>query len=145
MTDTTASTIPAPLVLRPGEGELIEAHGVRMHLLAAAPRLTVADYVAPAGFPGPPLHVHPGYDELFLVLEGALAMRVGDAAHTLGPGASAFVAGETPHTFANETGAPVRFLAILAPGGFEDYFRALAAGDEDAAMAAGARFGYRPV
>jgi len=38
--------------------------------------------------------------------------------HRLGPGANAFVAGDVPHTLANDEDAPLRFLAICAPGGF---------------------------
>lgn len=134
-----------PLVLAPGDGELITARGSRVRVLAAAPRASVFDYTAPPGFPGPPLHVHPGFDEVFVVLEGRLAMRVGDEAHELGPGGSAYVPGDAPHTFANPSGAPVRFLVTCSPGGFEDYFRAIAAGDTAAAAAAGDRMGYAPV
>jgi mannose-6-phosphate isomerase-like protein (cupin superfamily) len=141
MTTITASST---LVLAPGEGERIEVAGNRIRVLAAAPRMTVIDYTAPPGFPGPPLHVHTAFDELFLVLEGRLEMRVQDDVHEVGPGGSAFVEGGVPHTFANPAAEPVRFLAICAPGGFEDYLRALAAGDRDGVAAASARAGYAP-
>ena len=121
--------------------ETIEIRGATIAIKAAAPRMTLADYTAPAGFPGPPLHVHPGFDEMFYVLDGALSMRLSDEVLELGPGDCAYVDGAVPHTFANPTAAPVRFLVGCAPGGFEDYFRALAAGDEDAIAAVNERFG----
>jgi mannose-6-phosphate isomerase-like protein (cupin superfamily) len=140
----TTSIDATTLVLAPGEGEPIEVAGNRIRVLAAAPRLTVIDYTAPPGFPGPPLHVHTAFDEFFLVLEGRLEMRVRDDVHEIGPGGSAFVEGDVPHTFANPTAEPVRFLAVCAPGGFEDYLRALAAGDQPGVAAASARAGYAP-
>ena len=138
------TTAPDALVLHPGQGEVIEVLGNRLVIKAAAPRVTLVDYTAPPGFAGPPLHVHTGFDEVFVVLEGTLTTRVGDETHEVGPGGTVFVAGDTPHTFTNATGDPLRVLVICAPGGFEDYFRGLAAGDEDAAARAAARAGYAP-
>jgi hypothetical protein len=55
------------------------------------------------------------------------------------------VPGTVPHTFANTEAEPVRFLLLCAPGGFEDYFRAVAAGDEAAMAEVEQRVGYAPV
>lgn len=132
-------------VLGPDEDETIEARGSRLVIKVAGERQLVCDYTAPPGFPGPPLHVHPGFDETFLVLSGILTVRIGPEVHRLVPGATAFVAGDVPHTFANGEGEPVRFLLVCAPGGFEHCFRAIAAGDEAALAAASARVGYAPV
>jgi mannose-6-phosphate isomerase-like protein (cupin superfamily) len=129
-------------VLTPGEGETIEARGNKIVFKAIGERQFVADYTAPAGFAGPPLHVHPGFDETFIVLDGTLTMRLGEDVHRLGPGGSAYVAGDVPHTFANEEVEPVNFLVLCAPGGFERYFRAVAAGEDEAIAAAAAEFGY---
>jgi mannose-6-phosphate isomerase-like protein (cupin superfamily) len=49
------------------------------------------------------LHIHPGFDEVFVVLEGTLTVRVNDEVSEIGPVASASVSGLVPHTFANET------------------------------------------
>jgi mannose-6-phosphate isomerase-like protein (cupin superfamily) len=132
------------MTLTADAGELIEARGNRIVVKTALPSHTVCDYTAPPGFPGPPLHVHPGFDETFLVLEGVLTVRVGDRVHELGRGETAVVPGAAPHTFANGADAAVRFLCVCAPGGFEEYFRAVAAGDDSAAEAVCARFGYAP-
>ena len=85
------------------------------------------EQVVPAGFPGPPLHVHPEFEETFYVIEGEIAVRVGDEGHEVGAGAVAVVPRGTPHTFANPTERPVRMLVLVTPGGFERYFEALAA------------------
>jgi len=116
--------------------------GATVEIKTATPRLTVTDHVLPPGFAGPPLHIHPGFDEVFVVLEGSLAIRVEDEVHEVGPGDTSYVAGTTPHTFANTSGGAVRFMVAIAPGGFEEYFRAMAAGDDEGAAQAAARFGY---
>lgn len=132
-------------LLGPGEGELIEARGNRVVIKAASPSQLVCDYTAAAHFPGPPLHVHPGFDESFLVLEGRLEIRVGDEVTELTPGSSAYVSGNVPHTFANRTPEPARFMCVCSPGGWEHFFRALAAGDAEMIAAVSERFGYAPV
>jgi mannose-6-phosphate isomerase-like protein (cupin superfamily) len=140
---STITSTSSPLVLGPGEGERIVVDRNELLLKAAAPRVTAADYRAPAGFSGPPLHVHTAFDEVFYVLDGTLTIRTGDAVHEVGPGCSVYVDGSTPHTFANTTDEEVRMLVVCAPGGFEDYFRALADGDGEAIAAASERAGYR--
>jgi mannose-6-phosphate isomerase-like protein (cupin superfamily) len=95
-------------------------------------RLGLIEQVVPAGYPGPPLHVHPDFDETFYVIDGTLAFRVGDDTMDAGPGTVAFVPRGTPHTFANRSSAAVRSLVLVNPGGFERYFEALAAMIRDA-------------
>ena len=85
----------------------------------------LTEHVVPAGFPGPALHVHPGFAETFYVIEGEIAVRVGDEAREAGPGTVAVVPRGTPHTFANPSDAPARMLVLVTPGGFERYFEAL--------------------
>jgi mannose-6-phosphate isomerase-like protein (cupin superfamily) len=132
-------------LLAPGEGELIEVAGNRIRIIVASPSQLVCDYSAAPHFPGPPLHVHPGFDETYLVLEGRLQVTVGDEHRELEPGAAAYVSGSVPHTFGNPRGERVRFLSICSPGGFENFFRAVAAGDQQALAEISERFGYEPV
>jgi mannose-6-phosphate isomerase-like protein (cupin superfamily) len=132
-------------ILAADDGEVLEVRGSRLVIKVASERQLICDYTAPAGFPGPPLHVHPPFDETFLVLEGRLTVRVGDEVTRLEPDAIAFVPGDIPHTFANTEPAPVRFLLVCSPGGFEDYFRSVAADDESGIAAAARRMGYAPV
>jgi mannose-6-phosphate isomerase-like protein (cupin superfamily) len=88
-------------------------------------RLGLIEQVIPGGYPGPPLHLHPDFDEIFYVIDGTLAFRLGDQAHDAGPGTVVFVPRGTPHTFANTTSAPARSLVLCTPAGFEQYFEAL--------------------
>lgn len=137
----TITTTPA-LPVRDGGGRRLSIRGGTVTVRAASERLTVTDHELPGGFGGPPLHVHPGFDEVFFVLAGTLTVRAGDNIHVLDQGSSIHVPGDVPHTFAAEEA--VRFTVAMSPGGFEKYFEALAAGDEDAARAAGDAMGYRP-
>ena len=128
-----------------GEGELIEAAGNRILIKVATPSQLVCDYSAAPNFPGPPLHVHPGFDETYLVLEGRLEVVIGAQRSELSPGAAAYVSGSVPHTFRNPCDDRARFLSICSPGGFEHFFRAVAAGDGRALAEISQRFGYKAV
>jgi quercetin dioxygenase-like cupin family protein len=81
-------------------------------------RLAVVESTIPPHGPGPPLHVHE-FDEAFYVLEGELTFQVGDDLLTAGPGELAFAPGGTPHTVANPSDEPARYLLICTPAGFE--------------------------
>jgi mannose-6-phosphate isomerase-like protein (cupin superfamily) len=132
-------------LLSPGEGELIEVAGNRIRIMVASPSQLVCDYSAAPHFAGPPLHIHPGFDETYLVLEGSLQVIIGKESRELIPGAAAYVSGSLPHTFGNPSGERARFLSICSPGGFEHFFRAVAAGDGHAITEISERFGYEAV
>src|ERR1700736_5118145 len=102
MTTLDSPTSRMAVVLSDREGETIRAHGNVLVMKTLTPRVTVIDYTAPAGFPGPPLHIHPAFDEVFIVLDGTLTVRVHDQVTQIGPIGSASVSGSVPHTFANE-------------------------------------------
>jgi transcriptional regulator with XRE-family HTH domain len=57
-----------------------------------------------------------GTDQLVYVLEGRLAMLLGDTPYDLGPGDCLHMRFETPHTFRNETSDEARYLVALALG-----------------------------
>jgi quercetin dioxygenase-like cupin family protein len=88
-------------------------------------RLAMIEMVIPPGYPGPALHVHPEFDETFYVLDGTIAVRIGEQAHEAGTGAVVFVPRGTEHAFANPHEGSARVLIVLNPGGFERYFEAL--------------------
>lgn len=136
----TTTATPTTLT-RDGAGRRLDIRGGAVTIRAASPALTLTDHELPAGFGGPPLHVH-AFDEVFFVLAGRLKMRLGDEVLELDQGASVVVPGDVPHTFAAEEA--VRFLCVMTPGGFERYFEALAQGDEERAQFAAAAMGYRP-
>jgi mannose-6-phosphate isomerase-like protein (cupin superfamily) len=120
---------------------LDRAGGRVMRLLvdadATGQRLSVVSCEAPAGEAGPPLHIHPGTDELFLVQGGTLLLHADGATHRLGAGAAAFVPRGTAHTFASGPGEPVRFLTVHTPGGFEQMHRDICRAEREAGRAFG--------
>ncbi|HLY48775.1 MAG TPA: cupin domain-containing protein [Solirubrobacteraceae bacterium] len=132
-------------LVSPDEGETIEAAGNRITIKVASPGHLVCDYLAAPRFAGPPVHVHPGFDETYVMLEGRLEVVIRDERSELVPGAVAYVSGAVPHTFSNPYDQPARFLSICAPGGFEHFFRAVASRDQDAIAVISERFGYKAV
>jgi quercetin dioxygenase-like cupin family protein len=78
-------------------------------------------------FDGPPLHVHPAFDELFFMLQGALTFQVGDELTTVAAGSWLLAPRGIPHTFANHSGQPARALIAVTPAGFERYFQLVSA------------------
>ena len=74
----------------------------------------VVEYTIPPRISGPPLHVHPGMDETWFVLDGELTLHIGDGRTSLRSGHFVLTSGDVPHTFSNDTGAPVRFLLVCA-------------------------------
>lgn len=79
------------------------------------------------GAHGPPPHVHERMVDSFFVLEGELVVRLGDEERRVAAGGYAYVPPGTPHTFANGSDGPARFMSVVAPGGFENYLRELSA------------------
>jgi mannose-6-phosphate isomerase-like protein (cupin superfamily) len=111
-------------------------------------RVAVVENTVGGGFPGPPLHVHPAFDEGFYVLEGELTFRVRDDVFTVAAGGFVFASGATPHTFANRTERSARYLILITPPGFERYFERLAAearGEEPSPAARAYRSGTEMV
>jgi mannose-6-phosphate isomerase-like protein (cupin superfamily) len=88
--------------------------------------LSVVENVFPARSAGPPLHSH-GFDETFYVLEGELVVRVGDALLARTAGQLAFAPRGVAHALANRRDAPVRYLLVCTPAGFERHFARTAA------------------
>jgi hypothetical protein len=60
--------------------------------------MSVVEFVGPKGF-GPPLHNHLEEDELFVVLDGAMAFFTGDERMEAEAGAMAYLPHGRPHTF----------------------------------------------
>ena len=119
------------IVLRPGEGEALEVGPARTLIKATAQdtggRFTLSETTLPPGSPSPPLHTHERIQDNFYVLEGTLTLRLGDDTVKAPAGTFASLPPGVPHTFSNPSDAPVRFLNLNAPGGFEAYLRDLAA------------------
>jgi mannose-6-phosphate isomerase-like protein (cupin superfamily) len=72
-----------------------------------------------------PLHRHNREDEYSFVLEGRMGALLGDDAVEAGPGDLVHKPRNQWHTFWNAGDTPCRILEIIAPAGFEDFFREL--------------------
>jgi uncharacterized RmlC-like cupin family protein len=83
---------------------------------------------------GAPVHRHANEDEYSFVLEGRLGAQLGDEVVEARPGELVRKRRGQEHTFWNASDEPLRFLEIISPGAFANYFRelapVLAAGDE---------------
>jgi mannose-6-phosphate isomerase-like protein (cupin superfamily) len=106
------------------------AVGVSVVLKSAAEdtdeRWTLYEYTAPPQFAGPPPHWHKETDEAFFVLEGTIRFEVDGDTVDAPAGGYARVPPGVVHRFSNPFDEPARFLGLLVPGGFEQYWVELA-------------------
>jgi mannose-6-phosphate isomerase-like protein (cupin superfamily) len=72
-----------------------------------------------------PLHRHRNEDEYSFVLEGTLGALLGEEVVTAGPGTWVFKPRGQWHTFWNAGDSPCRIIEVIAPAGFERFFREL--------------------
>ncbi len=61
-------------------------------------------------------------DETFYVLEGEITFYVGDETYKATPGGFVYAPRGVPHSYTFETDV-IRMLVLVAPGGFEEFFR----------------------
>ena len=87
----------------------------------------LVEHDLPAGQLGSPVHAHEREDEYSFVLSGRLSALVGDDVIDAGPGELLAKPRGIPHAFWNNGSEPVRFLELISPAGFEQYFFELAA------------------
>ena len=87
----------------------------------------MVEHDLPARQLGSPIHTHEREDEYSYVLSGRLWAQVGDVVLEAGPGEVVVKPRGIPHAFWNTGGEPVRFLEVISPAGFEEYFFELAA------------------
>jgi mannose-6-phosphate isomerase-like protein (cupin superfamily) len=134
---------PATVIVRtPETVETVTAAGHRISILGTARELLgaagVIECTAAPGSPGPPLHVHNRTFDAYVVLDGGLAIQSDGEQLELAAGDALVIPPGTTHTFANPFSTPARFLDIHAPGGFEQYYRDLAAAIGDGPLDAAA-------
>jgi quercetin dioxygenase-like cupin family protein len=111
-----------PIVLFPGEGELVGTNVVK----TARPELSLIEFeVQPGGEVQP--HLHRGHSDSFYVLEGELEFRAGDEVVTARAGSFVLSPPGVVHSFRNPGSVPARALNLHTPGGFVEYRRELVA------------------
>ena len=115
-----------PKIVYPGEGETIEAFGDSLRVILTsedtANQIAMGEDTTPPGS-GPPLHVHTGDDEIFIIQSGCYEFQVDGESVEVGPGTVIYGPHEVPHTFRVVGNEPGRMFIIVSPGGFDHFFR----------------------
>ena len=130
--------IEEPTVISATGGETFDFGGLgvewKIDSAETGGRFTVVHHpIAPRALAAP-LHYHHNEDEYSYVLEGTLGALLGDEVVTAGPGTWVAKPRKQWHSFWNAGDTPCRIIEVISPGGFEDYFREVAAawGDVEA-------------
>lgn len=117
--------------LKPGGGPTLSflgaSLGYKISSHDTAGKWSLLEYLVPPNFAGPPLHWHKVTHELFYVLAGTLTFRLGDEVLMGEPDSMVYIPKGILHTFSNQQDKPARFLIFITPGGFDEYFKELAA------------------
>lgn len=116
-----------PLLLAPGEGEVVTDQPQRMlRILADLEELIVTWFRYEPGQKGPDPHVHHHHTDAFYVLEGELEVSLGPELQSVRatPGAFAAAPPDVVHTFRNSSDTTAVFLNLHVPSmGFGDHMR----------------------
>ncbi len=76
---------------------------------------------------GTPLHVHHNQDEVFYILEGEYAFKVGEEMFNLKTGDSIFLPMKIPHAW-TQVSTTGKMMVVLQPAGkLEEFFKTMAA------------------
>ena len=116
-----------PRIVPPDGGKLVELGSIGARMMAWAEEtgggFSVLEHPMPPRALGAPLHRHSREDEYSFVLEGRMGALLGDDVVFAEVGELAFKPRDQWHTFWNAGDEPCRILEIIAPGGFEHFFR----------------------
>jgi mannose-6-phosphate isomerase-like protein (cupin superfamily) len=111
---------------------------------ATGGRFSLVEHTLPPRGLGAPLHRHTNEDEYSYVVAGRLGAQLGDEIVVAGPGEAVRKPRGQEHTFWNAGDEPLRFVEIISPAGFENYFREVAplleAHDQAATQQVAARY-----
>jgi mannose-6-phosphate isomerase-like protein (cupin superfamily) len=122
---------PRARVVRPNDGEAGSSGtiGVRFMIDGADVQdggFALVDHPMPARRLAAPLHRHSREDEYSYVLRGRMGAMLGDDVLKARPGDLVFKPRNQWHTFWNAGDEPALILELIAPAGFEEFFRAVA-------------------
>ncbi|MFL6028836.1 MAG: cupin domain-containing protein, partial [Gaiellaceae bacterium] len=124
-----ALTTTAPRIVTPEDGiaGFLGSIGVRFMIDGdeTEQRFSLVEHPMSPRALAAPLHLHTREDEYSFVLEGRMGALLGDAVVEAGPGDLVFKPRNQWHTFWNAGDEPCRILEIIAPAGFEEFFKEL--------------------
>jgi mannose-6-phosphate isomerase-like protein (cupin superfamily) len=98
-----------------------------VHSDASSP-YSLLEWSAPPGTPSPPVHIHHRTDEGFYVTAGSYGFELDGERILASAGSHVLVPKGRAHTFWNAGSELAVCLIVLAPPGFEAYFRELSEG-----------------
>ncbi len=102
--------------------------GARLNIARTENEANVAivEHTLPPHTLAAPLHRHSREDEISHVLEGAMTVLADDEVTTVRADESVVKGRHVWHTFWNAGDEPLRFLEIIAPGEFSEFFEEIA-------------------
>ena len=125
-------------------GDVVYLFDLGTRYLVEGEGFSLVEHTLPPRALGSPLHRHAREDEFSYVLEGRLGAQLGDDLVEAGPGELVRKPRGQEHAFWNAGDEPLRFLEIISPGRFAQYFRelapVLAAGDHEGVQEIAARY-----
>lgn len=112
----------APVVLDPGAGRAYDMGRIQAVFKADGPETvggySISEWWLEPNTTGPGAHAHPE-DDVFYVLEGTMAVLIGERWIDAPKGAFVVVPGGTTHDFENRSAARAGVLNFSYPGDFE--------------------------
>jgi mannose-6-phosphate isomerase-like protein (cupin superfamily) len=119
-----------PTIIPPDAGDAFDFGGLGVEWKIDGPgtgdRFAVVHHPMAPHALAAPLHRHANEDEYSYVLEGTLGALLGEDVVTAGVGTWVLKPRHQWHTFWNAGDVPCRIIEIIAPAGFEQYFREVA-------------------
>ena len=114
--------------LNPSDGDVVTALGSTYHVKTDGANVGHAYSLMEEEFWGEstPLHVHPGAEEAFYVLQGSLELWADEKTSEASSGAFIVVPRGAPHALRRLSAEPVRMITVVSPPGFERIFSAVA-------------------
>ena len=117
-------------LIPPGDGETVVLGGLgvvfKLSGAETGGAFAVVEHPLQSGALAGPPHTHANEDEVSLVLAGKIGVLIGDEVVRATQGAYVVKPWGVPHTFWNAGSEPARIQEIIAPAGFEEYFREVA-------------------
>jgi quercetin dioxygenase-like cupin family protein len=122
--------VSLPFIVLPGQG--LDAPLSRLGVIHKVPssvtsgQLAIVEHTLPPRALAAPVHRHSREDELSIVLSGRIGALLGDDVVEADAGAYVWKPRHQWHTFWNASDTEeLRFIELLLPGGFEQYFERL--------------------
>lgn len=118
-----------PVILPPGAGRSYDCGPMRAVFKAdgaeTGGRYCVSEWTVAPRSPGSGPHSHEANDEIFLVTDGVMSMRVGDEWVEAAKGTVLCIPAGVTHDFENRSDQPATLFNVYLPGGFEPMMPAI--------------------